>query len=339
MVRVPPGAMDVYVVGKRWMWKAQHMTGQREINELHVPVGVPVKLTLTSEDVIHSFFVPAFRVKKDAIPGRYQTHVVRGHQAGPLPPVLRRVLRHQALGDDRLDRGHGAGGLPGLAGRAGPARSRWRRRASSCFQELGCVTCHRADSEGARPAACRACSAGRSRLAGGGTVHRRRGLHPRVDREPGGQGGGRATSRSCPTYQGLVTRGGPDAARRVRPVARRQRGGARGGEARRRPRRRRRPRSPAPEGRHAVTDRPRPPLAARAAQRTNYLNANYGVLSWLLTTDHKRIAILYLVSDHASMFVLGGLVRGGHPPGAGHARRATSSSPRPTTSSSPCTAS
>ncbi|HET8648385.1 MAG TPA: cytochrome c oxidase subunit II, partial [Vicinamibacteria bacterium] len=71
--RVPPDAMEVYVVGKRWMWKAQHLTGQREINELHVPVGKPVRVTLTSEDVIHSFFVPAFRVKKDAVPGRYTT--------------------------------------------------------------------------------------------------------------------------------------------------------------------------------------------------------------------------------------------------------------------------
>ena len=66
------------MVGKRWMWKLQHMTGQREINELHVPVGVPVKLTLTSEDVIHSFFVPAFRVKKDAVPGALHDHLVPG---------------------------------------------------------------------------------------------------------------------------------------------------------------------------------------------------------------------------------------------------------------------
>jgi cytochrome c oxidase subunit 2 len=70
-VRVPDDAIRVNVVGKRWMWKLQHMTGQREINELHVPVGKPVHLVLTSEDVIHSFFVPAFRMKKDAVPGRY----------------------------------------------------------------------------------------------------------------------------------------------------------------------------------------------------------------------------------------------------------------------------
>lgn len=71
--RVPKNAIEVTAVGKRWMWKMQHMTGKREINELHVPLGVPVKVTLTSEDVIHSFYVPAFRVKKDAVPGRYNT--------------------------------------------------------------------------------------------------------------------------------------------------------------------------------------------------------------------------------------------------------------------------
>jgi cytochrome c oxidase subunit 2 len=73
MSRPPDNSMEINVVAKRWMWKLQHMTGQREINELHVPVGVPVKLVMTSEDVIHSFFVPAFRMKRDVVPGRYAT--------------------------------------------------------------------------------------------------------------------------------------------------------------------------------------------------------------------------------------------------------------------------
>ncbi|PYT00314.1 MAG: cytochrome c oxidase subunit II [Acidobacteria bacterium] len=64
-------ALEVYVVGKQWMWKLQHSTGQREINELHVPVGKKVKLTMTTEDVLHDFSVPAFRTKADVIPGRY----------------------------------------------------------------------------------------------------------------------------------------------------------------------------------------------------------------------------------------------------------------------------
>ncbi len=67
----PADALEIAVVGKQWMWKFQHPEGQREIDELHVPVGRPVKLTMASEDVIHSFFVPAFRVKMDVVPGRY----------------------------------------------------------------------------------------------------------------------------------------------------------------------------------------------------------------------------------------------------------------------------
>ena len=73
MTRPPKGAMEVYVVGKQWMWKLEHPDGTREINELHVPIGQPVKLIMGSEDVIHSFFIPDFRVKADVIPGRYNT--------------------------------------------------------------------------------------------------------------------------------------------------------------------------------------------------------------------------------------------------------------------------
>jgi cytochrome c oxidase subunit II len=67
----PANAMEIFVIGKQWMWKVQHPEGRREIDELHVPVGYPVKLTITSEDVIHSFYIPAFRIKMDAVPGRY----------------------------------------------------------------------------------------------------------------------------------------------------------------------------------------------------------------------------------------------------------------------------
>jgi cytochrome c oxidase subunit II len=70
--RPPDEAMHIYAVGKQWMWKFQHLEGQREINELHVPVGRPIKITVTSEDVLHSLYFPAFRTKIDAIPGRYQ---------------------------------------------------------------------------------------------------------------------------------------------------------------------------------------------------------------------------------------------------------------------------
>jgi cytochrome c oxidase subunit II len=71
---VPPaGALEINVVGKQWMWKIQHREGNSEINELHIPVNQAVKLTLASEDVIHSFYVPAFRIKQDVVPGRFTT--------------------------------------------------------------------------------------------------------------------------------------------------------------------------------------------------------------------------------------------------------------------------
>lgn len=69
--RPPAGAMELRVVAKQWMWKFQHANGRREINALHMPLGQPVKLTMISEDVIHSLFVPAFRIKRDVLPGRY----------------------------------------------------------------------------------------------------------------------------------------------------------------------------------------------------------------------------------------------------------------------------
>lgn len=71
MARPPDDALEVYVVGRQWMWKVQHPGGQSEINSLTIPVGQPIKLVLTSEDVIHDFYVPAFRTKQDVVPGRY----------------------------------------------------------------------------------------------------------------------------------------------------------------------------------------------------------------------------------------------------------------------------
>jgi cytochrome c oxidase subunit 2 len=71
--RPPDNALPIYVVAKQWMWKTEHLEGQREINELHIPVNRAVRLTMASEDVIHSFYVPAFRLKEDVVPGKYST--------------------------------------------------------------------------------------------------------------------------------------------------------------------------------------------------------------------------------------------------------------------------
>jgi len=84
IIQRPPqeDAMDIYVQGKQWMWKFQHPTGHREINELHVPVNQTVRLLMSSQDVIHSFFVPAFRVKQDAVPGRYTSTWFKATETG-----------------------------------------------------------------------------------------------------------------------------------------------------------------------------------------------------------------------------------------------------------------
>jgi len=147
--RVPAGNMEIQVVGKRWMWKLQHLTGQREINELHVPVGIPVKLTLTSEDVIHSFFVPAFRLKQDAVPGRYATvwfqattpgryHLFCAEYCGTKHSgMIGQVVVMEPAAFQTWLAG-GATGSPAAEGQ-------------KLFESLACNTCHRADSLGRGP--------------------------------------------------------------------------------------------------------------------------------------------------------------------------------------------
>jgi cytochrome c oxidase subunit 2 len=80
--RAPEHAMQINVVGKQWMWKIQHPEGAREINELHVPMGVPVRLVMTSQDVIHDFGIPAFRIKQDVLPGSYSTEWFEADRTG-----------------------------------------------------------------------------------------------------------------------------------------------------------------------------------------------------------------------------------------------------------------
>ncbi len=140
----PHDALELYGVGKQWMWKFQHLSGQREINELHVPVGRAVKVLLTSQDVIHSFYVPAFRVKQDAIPGRYteiwfeatapgRYHLFCAEYCGTLHSGMigSVVAMEPAAFEQWL-----AGGAT-----ASPAQ-----RGEKLFQDLGCNTCHRSDA-------------------------------------------------------------------------------------------------------------------------------------------------------------------------------------------------
>lgn len=145
----PENAIEVYVVGKQWMWKLQHATGQREINELHVPVGRKVKLIMTTEDVIHDFFVPAFRTKADVVPGRYQTiwfeptkpgryHLFCAeycgmNHSGMIGSII--VMEPREF-DDWLS-GNTGNTTPAVAGQ-------------QLYQTLGCASCHGASGEGGR---------------------------------------------------------------------------------------------------------------------------------------------------------------------------------------------
>lgn len=147
--RIPKDTLEIYVVAKQWMWKIQHTTGQREINELHIPVGRKIKLIMTTEDVIHDFFVPAFRTKADVVPGRYTTLWFEATKPG----------RYHLFCAEYCGTNHsGMGGwvivmeptdfdqwLSGGANQESPAVA-----GQKLFQAQGCVSCHGVNGEGGK---------------------------------------------------------------------------------------------------------------------------------------------------------------------------------------------
>jgi cytochrome c oxidase subunit 2 len=150
MSRPPDETINIYVVGKQWMWKFQHLDGQREINELHVPVGRPVKLIMTSEDVIHDVFVPAFRIKADVVPGRY-THL----WFQSTKPGRYRLFCAEYCGTKHsgmigqvvvMDPSEYQTWLSGGASEGSLASA-----GAKLFQDLACNTCHRPDAQGRGP--------------------------------------------------------------------------------------------------------------------------------------------------------------------------------------------
>jgi cytochrome c oxidase subunit 2 len=148
--RPPDETLDIYAVGKRWMWKFQHMDGQREINELHIPLGRPVKLTMTSEDVIHDVFVPEFRVKGDAIPGRYSTIWFTATKPGEYHLFCAEYCgtKHSAM-VGRVIVMEPAGYQAWLTG--GTGQLSLSARGQQLFQDLACNTCHLANGRGRGP--------------------------------------------------------------------------------------------------------------------------------------------------------------------------------------------
>jgi len=145
----PKDATEVYTVAKQWMWKFEHIEGQREINELHVPIGRDVEMIMTSQDVIHSFYVPAFRIKQDVLPGRYTTAWFHATKAGTYHLFCAEYCGTMHSGmvgsvvvmePKDYEAWMGGGGSQPLA-----------VTGEKLFTELGCITCHRSDTQGRGP--------------------------------------------------------------------------------------------------------------------------------------------------------------------------------------------
>jgi cytochrome c oxidase subunit II len=146
----PANAMELFVVGKQWMWKVQHPEGVREINEMHVPIGRPVRITLGSEDVLHDYSIPAFRVKMDAVPGKLTTlwfeatvpgryHIFCAEYCGTKHSgMIGEVIAMQPQDYEVW-----------LAG--GRSTGTAAQNGERLFSDLACVTCHKTDSTGRGP--------------------------------------------------------------------------------------------------------------------------------------------------------------------------------------------
>ena len=150
LARMPDEALDIYAVGKQWMWKFQHREGQREINELHVPVNTPVRVIITSEDVLHDLYFPSFRTKIDAIPGRYTQlwfnatdvgtyHIFCAEYCGTRHSGM--IGRVVVMPQNEYEAWLGGGATEGTLA----------QRGEKLFSQFACITCHRADSQGRGP--------------------------------------------------------------------------------------------------------------------------------------------------------------------------------------------
>ena len=166
--RPPDNALQVFVVAKQWMWKLQHLEGRREINQLHVPVGRAVKMTMTSEDVIHSFFVPAFRVKQDVLPGRYTTLWFEATKTGTYHLFCAEYCgtEHSAMIGQIIVM-EPSEYQTWLSG--GPVTASLASAGETLFTDLGCISCHRSDS-GARGPQLVGLFGKRVQLQGGATL-------------------------------------------------------------------------------------------------------------------------------------------------------------------------
>lgn len=150
LYRPPDQTLEIYATGKRWMWKFQHLDGKAEINQLHVPVGRPVKVTFTSEDVLHSLYFPSFRTKADAIPGRYSTVWFEATKTGDWHILCAEYCgtRHSGM-IGTVTVMEPAAYQAWLSGNEGGTLA---SRGERLFSELACNTCHINDGSGRGPA-------------------------------------------------------------------------------------------------------------------------------------------------------------------------------------------
>ena len=279
----PSDALQIFIVGKQWMWKAQHPGGQREINELHVPAGQDVRLVMASQDVIHSFYIPALRIKQDVVPGRYETMWFRADKAGRY-----HLFCAEYCGTDHAHMGGWltvmnprdfADWLPHQGGQqtlASEGRSCSADTAAAAATEPGgTVRAPQLEGVFGSPVP----------LSDGSVVI----ADERYVRDsilnPEGAGRGWLCSGHA-DLRWPDRRGRSRQARRLHQVHRTQAGA----------------------GGNDVTHR----------RNDNYLNAKLGIRSWLLTTDHKRIALLYFAGI-TFFFFIGGRRRDADPARADHA--------------------
>jgi cytochrome c oxidase subunit 2 len=148
--RPPADAVEYWAVGKQWMWKFQHPDGLREINDLHVPVGVPIKITMTSEDVLHDLFLPAFRVKADVVPGRYTTVWFEATKTGTYHLFCAEycgVEHSRMIGKVVVMEQDEYAAFVASAGVGGTMRA----NGEQLFAQLACNTCHELEGTGRGP--------------------------------------------------------------------------------------------------------------------------------------------------------------------------------------------
>ncbi len=205
MARPPADTLDIYVVGKQWMWRFQHPSGPSEVNELHVPVGVNVKLTMTSQDVIHNLYVPDFRVKADVLPGRYTRLWFNATKTGRY-----RLFCAEYCGTNHSGMGGWVEVMEPAAYQAwlagGTGQGTMAQAGEKLFTDLACATCHKANTTGRGPTLVGLYGKAVS-LDGGGSIEadeayiRQSIVNPRAKMVAGFQ-------PLMPTFQGLISEEG-----------------------------------------------------------------------------------------------------------------------------------